>query len=89
MFAGQPPPPDEPACNGPIATLLMDDGRFEGWVEEVDSGTVLRFRSAEELLKFLGQRFDLSVASTEKARAGDSVQTPDGRKTLRKGRKST
>jgi hypothetical protein len=38
-------------------------GRFEGWVEEVDSGTELRFHSTEELLRFLGQRFDaVSVA---------------------------
>jgi len=28
-----------------------------GWVEEVDSGIELRFRSAEELLQFLAQRF--------------------------------
>ena len=33
-------------------------GRFEGRVEEVDTGEELRFRSAEELLRFLGQRFD-------------------------------
>ena len=31
--------------------------RFEGLVEEVDSGKQLRFRSTEELLRFLGQRF--------------------------------
>jgi hypothetical protein len=35
------------------------DGKFEGWVKEVDSCTELRFRSGEELLKFLGQRFEL------------------------------
>src|SRR5205814_8717857 len=35
------------------------EGRFEGLVEEVDSGRELRFRSAEELMTFLGQRFDL------------------------------
>jgi hypothetical protein len=46
------------------------EGRFEGWVEEVDSCTELRFRSTEELLKFLGQRFDLVKASADKARAG-------------------
>ena len=38
------------------------EGFFEGWVEEVDSYTELRFRSTDELLKFLGQRFDLSTA---------------------------
>src|SRR5262245_17776910 len=30
------------------------EGCFEGWVEEVDSGNGLRFRSSEELLRFLG-----------------------------------
>ena len=38
-------------------------GEFEGWVEEVDSGQELRFRSAEELLSFLGQRFDAALGS--------------------------
>jgi hypothetical protein len=32
------------------------EGRFEGWVQEVDSCTELRFHSTEELLKFFGQR---------------------------------
>jgi hypothetical protein len=30
-------------------------GRFEGCVEEVDTGKELRFKSAAELLAFLGQ----------------------------------
>jgi hypothetical protein len=38
-------------------------GRFEGWVEEVDSGQELRFHSTEELLSFLGQRFDAVFGS--------------------------
>lgn len=45
------------------------EGRFEGWIEEVDSCTELRFRSTEELLKFLGERFDLAMAAADKARA--------------------
>jgi hypothetical protein len=45
------------------------EGRFEGWVEEVDSCREQRFRSSEELLKFLGQRFDLATASAEKTEA--------------------
>jgi len=36
-------------------------GWFEGWVEEVDSCIQRRFRSAEELLDFLGQRFDAAI----------------------------
>ena len=50
------------------------DGRFEGWVQEVDSCTELRFRSGEELLKFLGQRFELAIASAEKARADQKCE---------------
>lgn len=33
------------------------DTEFEGWVQEVDTGIELRFRSTEALLRFLGQRF--------------------------------
>jgi hypothetical protein len=63
------------------------EGRFEGWVEEVDSSTELRFRSTEELLKFLGQRFDLAIASAEKARAANkSEQIPSRQKNPRKER---
>jgi hypothetical protein len=47
------------------------EGQFEGWVEEVDSYTQLRFRSSDELLKFLGQRFELVLASANKDRAGN------------------
>ena len=32
-------------------------GRFEGSVEEVDTGNRLKFRSTEELLRFLAQSF--------------------------------
>jgi hypothetical protein len=32
-------------------------GVFEGWVEEVDSCDELRFHSTDELLKFLGERY--------------------------------
>jgi hypothetical protein len=42
------------------------EGRFEGWVEEVDSCTELRFRTAEELLQFLGQRFTATMALASK-----------------------
>lgn len=63
------------------------EGRFEGWVEEVDSSTELRFRSAEELLKFLGQRFDLVMTSTDKDRAANKgEQLPSSKKKPRKER---
>jgi hypothetical protein len=32
-------------------------GVFEGWVEEVDSCDELRFHSTDELLGFLGERY--------------------------------
>ena len=61
------------------------EGQFEGWVEEVDSGTELRFRSSDELLKFLGARFDLVLASANKDRAGNkSEQVPPRKKSARK-----
>jgi hypothetical protein len=44
------------------------DGKFEGWVKEVDSCTELRFRSGEELLKFLGQRFELMGSNSSSKR---------------------
>ena len=42
------------------------EGRFEGWVQEVDSSRELRFHSTEALLKFLGQRFESARAPVEK-----------------------
>ena len=41
------------------------EGRFEGWVEEVDTGKELRFRSRDQLLKFIGERFQ-AVLETER-----------------------
>ncbi len=65
------------------------EGRFEGWVEEVDTCTERRFRSTEELLKFLGERFDLVMGSPDKARAGNrSKQGPLRKKSSRKERSS-
>jgi len=63
------------------------EGQFEGWVEEVDSGTELRFRSGEELLKFLGQRFALVLASANKVQVGNRPeQVPPMKKSARKKR---
>jgi hypothetical protein len=33
-------------------------GHFEGWVEEVDTGTRVKFHSSEELLRCLGRSFE-------------------------------
>jgi hypothetical protein len=45
-----------------VLTLASDaqptQGRLEGWIEEVDTGRELRFRSTEELLAFLARCFN-------------------------------
>ena len=51
------------------------DGFFEGWVEEVDSCTELRFRSTDELLEFLGHRFELTMAAGKRGGVEDGKQT--------------
>lgn len=43
------------------------EDRLEGWVQEVDTCIERRFRSTEELLSFLAQRFALAKPSPEKA----------------------
>jgi hypothetical protein len=55
-------------------------GFFEGWVEEVDTCTETRFRSTEELLQFLGQRFDLTMG---KNRSNQGDAAPAGSKIRR------
>ena len=49
------------------------DGFFEGWIEEVDSCTELRFRSTDELLKFLGDRFTKTTAVVNQVDSKESV----------------
>jgi hypothetical protein len=46
--------------------------RFEGQVEEVDSGKELRFRSGKELLDFLGLRFNAALRSEDQLRAEEA-----------------
>jgi hypothetical protein len=60
------------------------EGRFEGWVEEVDSSTELRFHSTEELLKFLGQRFESARASVDKTPAANKGEEIPSRKKNRR-----
>jgi len=63
------------------------EGRFEGWVEEVDSCREQRFRSSEDLLKFMGQRFDLVKASADEIEAGvKNEQASPRKKACRKKR---
>jgi len=56
------------------------EGHIEGWIEEVDSGTELRFRSGEELLNFLGRRFEAVFGSADKAQAGNRSEQVTCRK---------
>jgi hypothetical protein len=64
------------------------EGRFEGWVEEVDSCTELRFRSTEELLKFMAWRFDLVRSSSSKSSACEVPRDPPAKKPSPKTKKS-
>jgi hypothetical protein len=64
-------------------------GHFEGWVEEVDSCVERRFRTTEELLAFLGRRFDLASGATESTEAEESERTLPGALNRRRGKKST
>lgn len=64
------------------------DGIFEGWVEEVDSCTELRFRSTNELLGFLGQRFDLVTSAAADKPADIGKQIPNGMRSSHKRKPS-
>jgi len=52
-------------------------------VEEVDSGTELRFRSTEELMNFLGQRFELAKTSVGETRASNKMEQVPSKKNPR------
>jgi hypothetical protein len=47
------------------------EGIFEGWAQEVDTCTEFRFHSSVELLKFLGERFELTLRARKTDREGD------------------
>jgi hypothetical protein len=44
---------------------------FEGWIEHVDTGEELRFRSTDELLSFLGVHFKLAQQRQRKREEND------------------
>jgi hypothetical protein len=54
------------------------EGRFEGCVEEVDTGQELTFRSPDELLKFLGDRFQ-AVSEAEPDSERDRISGTESR----------
>ena len=45
--------------------------QFEGWIEKVDTGRELRFRSTEELLAFLAQSFESAQQHARAAHEDD------------------
>ena len=57
------------------------EGRFEGWVEEVDTGRELKFRSNTELLTFLGERFEACLAIEREIANAPSAGLRDADKT--------
>jgi hypothetical protein len=48
--------------------------RFEGSVEEVDTGKRLKFRSTEELLGFVAQSFEETLRREQKRNQPDEQQ---------------
>ena len=53
-------------------------GLFEGWVEEVDSYEEHRFRSTDELLRFLGDRFQAVFGSDLRNSGAQQTNTSSG-----------
>lgn len=64
------------------------EGRFEGWVEEVDSCVELRFHSTEELLKFMALRLDLVRGSSAKTPMCEAAEDPPKKTPVQKPKKS-
>lgn len=42
---------------------IPSEDRFEGWAEEVDSGKEIKFHSVGELVRFLGERFQMGLTT--------------------------
>jgi hypothetical protein len=51
------------------------DRQFDGWIEEVDTGRELRFRSTEELLTFLSHCFEEAQQRDREYPRGDPGDT--------------
>ena len=52
-------------------------GQFEGSVEEVDTGNRLKFRSTEELLRFLAQSFAEALRREEELNQRNEQQADE------------
>ena len=64
------------------------DRRFEGWVQEVDTCCEVRFRSTEELLNFLGERFEQLMIPNGQAPAGEAGSDQEVRRAGKRKRGS-
>lgn len=64
-----------------------EEGTFEGWAEDVDSCTEIRFRSTAELLRFLGQRFEIAKASADGVAKGKACPATIEKKARRRNRR--
>ena len=53
------------------------DRQFGGWIEEVDSGRELRFRTTDELLRFLADCFERSRDLDRPSQGGDDQSGGD------------
>jgi hypothetical protein len=51
------------------------EGKFDGCIEEVDSGIEVRFHSGQSLLEFIAERFEVAMASTGKTKPVSDVKT--------------
>ena len=55
--------------------------QFVGWIEEVDTGRERRFRSTEEMLRFLGSCLDEAEGhSSSRNEGGESRPLAEGEK---------
>ena len=48
------------------AATRPSDSHFEGWAEEVDSGKEVKFHSLNELVSFLGERFQMGLRAEQR-----------------------
>ena len=46
--------------------MRPSDNHFEGWAEEVDSGKEVKFHSLNELVSFLGERFQMGLRTEQR-----------------------
>lgn len=54
------------------------ENHLEGWAEEVDSGKEVKFHSVNELVRFLGQRFQSGLTTEQRKKNSlNEIQSRD------------